>query len=436
MGAGESPAPTHFVILPVFRLTMKSPQPRSPCRAYSARTEEIHRREAEIEGAVRTCGRVSRFCEGVVGLTPFSSFDDKPLASRLAELLLLLTAILLETACGSPGVPMPPSLELAQPVTDLRATRKGDKVTLTWTAPVHTTERRNMDQGGTIQICRSLAAMRHCDGPAGHIQFNRPGNKGGATQHENYQDRLPPASPQPSADYFYAVNVQNSYGKSAGLSNQVEVPAAPTLAAPDQLEAKLTADGVDLSWAPTPVPGSVSSLRFVYRIYRRESGATQDSIAGEVPVSSGPPGLIDRGFQWEKTYDYRATVVTVVARTNGAEQQVEGDDSVSVRVIAHDIFPPATPTGLQAVFSRPGQKPFIDLVWVPNNEADLAGYNVYRSEAGSQPKKINQEPLKAPAYRDTQVSLGHQYTYSVSAIDVRGNESPHSEEASESVPPP
>src|SRR4051794_11750910 len=98
-------------------------------------------------------------------------------ASRLAELLLLLTAILLETACGSPGVPMPPSLELAQPVTDLRATRKGDKVTLTWTAPVHTTERRNMDQGGTIQICRSLAAMRHCDAPAGHIQFNKPGNK-------------------------------------------------------------------------------------------------------------------------------------------------------------------------------------------------------------------------------------------------------------------
>src|SRR5205814_1618905 len=141
---------------------MKSPQPRSPCRAYSARTEEIHRREAEIEGAVRTCGRVSRFCEGVVGLTPFSSFDDKPLASRLAELLLLLTAILLETACGSPGVPMPPSLELAQPVTDLRATRKGDKVTLTWTAPVHTTERRNMDQGGTIQICRSPAVFPTC----------------------------------------------------------------------------------------------------------------------------------------------------------------------------------------------------------------------------------------------------------------------------------
>jgi hypothetical protein len=371
-------------------------------------------------------------------VTPFSILDDEPSAFRLATLLLLLGITLLTAACGSPGVPMPPSLELAQPVADLRATRKGDKVTLTWTAPVHTTERRNMDQGGTIQICRSLAAMRHCGAPAGHIQFNKPGNTGnndGATQHENYQDLLPSASPEPSADYFYAVNVQNSYGKSAGLSNQVEVPAAPTLAAPDQLQAKLTADGVNLSWAPTPAPGTVSSLRFVYRIYRRESGATQDSIAGEVPVSSEPPALIDRGFEWEKTYDYRATVVTVVAQTNGAEQQVEGDDSAPVRVIAHDIFPPATSTGLQAVFSGPGQKPFIDLVWVPNNEADLAGYNVYRSEAGSQPKKINQEPLKAPAYRDTQVSLGHQYTYSVSAIDVRGNESPHSEEASESVPP-
>ena len=31
-------------------------------------------------------------------------------------------------SCGYPGVPIPPALELAKPVTDLRAARKGDKV--------------------------------------------------------------------------------------------------------------------------------------------------------------------------------------------------------------------------------------------------------------------------------------------------------------------
>jgi fibronectin type 3 domain-containing protein len=64
----------------------------------------------------------------------------------------------------------------------------------------------------------------------------------------------------------------------------------------------------------------------------------------------------------------------------------------------------------------------------------LAGYNVYRHEQDSQPVKLNLEAVKAPTFRDTEVAAGHQYSYSVSAVDVRGNESPRSEEASESVP--
>ena len=98
------------------------------------------------------------------------------------------------------------------------------------------------------------------------------------------------------------------------------------------------------------------------------------------------------------------------------------------------MFPPATPSGLQAVFSGPGQKPFIDLIWAPNTDPDLAGYNVYRHVPGTQPAKINAELIKAPAFRDSTVIPGNQYSYSVSAVDVGGNESPHSEEASEGVP--
>jgi len=42
--------------------------------------------------------------------------------------------------------------------------------------------------------------------------------------------------------------------------------------------------------------------------------------------------------------------------------------------------------------------------------------------------------VKSPSFRDTQVQAGHTYTYSVSAIDLRNNESAKSEETSESVP--
>ena len=126
------------------------------------------------------------------------------------------------------------------------------------------------------------------------------------------------------------------------------------------------------------------------------------------------------------------TVVTLVDQPS--PEQVEGDDSAPVQVLARDVFPPKPPTRLQAVFSGPGQKPFIDLVWAGNGEADLAGYNVYRHEAGSEPVKMNTELVKTPAFRDSDVIAGRQYFYSISAVDARGNESPRSEEDSETVP--
>jgi hypothetical protein len=42
--------------------------------------------------------------------------------------------------------------------------------------------------------------------------------------------------------------------------------------------------------------------------------------------------------------------------------------------------------------------------------------------------------VKSPSYRDSVVVSGKTYTYSVSAVDVRGNESQHSETTSEPVP--
>jgi fibronectin type 3 domain-containing protein len=81
-----------------------------------------------------------------------------------------------------------------------------------------------------------------------------------------------------------------------------------------------------------------------------------------------------------------------------------------------------------------GQQPFIDLTWAPNTENDLAGYNVYRHEAGTAPLRINGALVKTPAFRDAKVAAKHSYMYAVTAVDLRGNESPQSEETSEAVP--
>jgi hypothetical protein len=253
---------------------------------------------------------------------------------------------------------------------------------------------------------------------------------------QTYTDQLSPSLElqSPTSNLSYAVSVLNSYGRTAGLSNQVQVPSAPTLAAPENLAVHLSANGVEVTWNAVPSSPNVSGVKYEYRVYRRDVTTNQDAVAGEIPVSGDAnPSFLDANFEWEKTYDYRLTVATVIDRPDGREQ-VEGEDSSSVHVIAHDIFPPATPTGLQAVFSGPGQKPFIDLIWAGNSETDLAGYNVYRRDVGSEPIKITTELVKTPSFRDSNLVPGHEYLYSISAVDARGNESSRSEDASETVP--
>jgi fibronectin type 3 domain-containing protein len=71
---------------------------------------------------------------------------------------------------------------------------------------------------------------------------------------------------------------------------------------------------------------------------------------------------------------------------------------------------------------------------LPNSEPDLGGYFLYRRTQGTEPQRLNSEPVKSPAFRDPNIVAGERYFYSVSAVDLRGNESARSQEASEAVP--
>jgi hypothetical protein len=378
------------------------------------------------------------------------------MTAPLPRFIAVLSLCLLMAACAQTGPPLPPSLELPKPPGDLRATRKGSHVTLSWTEPTLTTDHQSVRFLGPTLVCRDLAPeMTACGLPAAKLSApsiaspapsaKKPSQKKSAAQRqppEIYTDSLPAAmqQPDPAADFTYAVEVLNRNARGAGLSNRVHVPAIITLPPPNDLAPKLTADGVVLTWTtaaerPTAAD-TANTVRYRYRIYRRDQASGKDAIAGEIPVSSSNPQttqFTDSTFEWEKTYLYRVTAVSLL-RGPESEVQVEGDDSASVQVVAHDIFPPAVPTGLQAAYSGEGQKPFIDLVWAPVTNADLAGYNVYRSKANDAYEKSNVDLVKSQSYRDTAVVSGNTYTYTVSAVDVRGNESQRSDPASEPVP--
>jgi hypothetical protein len=369
--------------------------------------------------------------------------------------LIAPTALcLLLASCAQTGPPLPPSLELPKPPTDLRASRKGNRVTLSWSEPMLTTDHQNVRSVGATLVCRSRqsdrshAEMTECENPAATLPApssaapQKSGSAPSSSQRpapQTYTDTLPANLQQqdPTAEFTYAVEVLNRNARGAGLSNRVHVPAIVTLSPPGDLAAELTGDGVVLAWTSATVSQN-PGVQLRYRIYRRDETSGKDAIAGEVSLGEpGPAHFTDSSFEWEKTYLYRITAVSIVKRPD-SEAQVEGDDTSPVQIIAHDVFPPSVPAGLQAAYAGEGQKLFIDLIWAPVTNADLAGYNVYRSETNGTPVtqtvKLNSELVASPSYRDLAVVSGRTYTYSVSAVDVRGNESQRSEETSEPVP--
>jgi hypothetical protein len=354
------------------------------------------------------------------------------------KFMVVAGACLLLISCAQTGPPLPPSLELPRPPSDLRVARKGNVVTLIWSEPQLTTDRQSVRYLGATRICRSTAEeITECGNPVGEAPA--PAGRTPHSQQATSQtaaDTIPPSLEEqnPIGDITYAVEVLNRDGRSAGLSNRVHIPAAPTLPPPQDLAADLSDDGVTLTWTAIAEAPAIAGVQHRYRVYRREEGADKDAVAGEISLGApGPVHYLDASFEWEKTYFYRITVVSVVAQAKG-EARVEGDDSSPIRVVAHDVFPPAVPSGLQAVASSEGQKVFVDLIWAPVTEQDLAGYNVYRREPDGTAVKLNADLVKAPAYRDSTVATGKSYLYSVSSVDIRGNESAKSEEAAEAVP--
>jgi hypothetical protein len=357
---------------------------------------------------------------------------------RLYCCIVGLAAIAVLSGCGTPGSPQLPSLQLAKPVDDLIAARKGNQVQLDWTLPRKNTDRTLIKNMPMARICRheGTGLMGGCTEVA-HVPTPKvPQVKGQTSQpvRMHYVDTLPSELERRVPDGFvrYAVEMLNIHTRSAGLSNQVLVPVAPTITAPKDLSAEVSADGVRIAWSGPAPPTPPTGLTYQYRLMRKPATApAYISIADLTPSERG--SYLDKTFEWDKKYDYRITTVTLV-HSHGINAGVEGEDSKPVEVFTRDVYPPAQPAGLQAVFSSIGQKPFIDLTWAPNTESDLAGYSVFRRIEGGQPEKLNKQLVQVPSFRDENVTAGQKYIYTVSAVDLRGNESPQSAEATEKVP--
>ena len=359
---------------------------------------------------------------------------------------LLIAAFLLGSTllgCGVPGAPLPPSLDIPRLVGDLKAVRKGESVTLTWTTPTETTDGELIRKSGKMLVQRALIS-----GHDSELHFQtiseqplEPALQEGRGEAATAKDSLGELLRSGSAEFaVYSVLAQGRNGKSFGLPNRASVPLVPTLSPPQRVSAHPVPAGIEISWDEIAPPEMNSRLRtqYAYKVMRRAQGTNDAVLVHQMSAQQVNPGnhgmvFVDTGIEWEKTYQYWITPVTLWQDDN-RKGEVEGDDSAIIDVLAHDSFPPAAPSGLQAVFSAAPQNSFIDLTWTLNTEPDLAGYNVYRHTADGPLVKINTELVKTPRFPDPGIQPGMKYFYSVTAVDLRGNESGKSEETSETVP--
>jgi hypothetical protein len=108
---------------------------------------------------------------------------------------------------------------------------------------------------------------------------------------------------------------------------------------------------------------------------------------------------------------------TLLAALTGLLAGCGGDDG---KVTDTDTMAPAAPAGLSGYSAERWN---IRLSWTPNNEPDLAGYNVYATDNPGDPASYELAGV-APAGVTTFVDekpRGHDYSFRVSAVDESEN---------------
>jgi hypothetical protein len=382
-------------------------------------------------------------------------------AVPISNIFYFLFAIFLLYGCAAPGEPLERKPPTPDPVTDLAASQVGNDVTLTFTLPRESIERRQIRQPLSIQVYRNFDTV-----PTANSSATASANPTllltippAMVDHYMVQGRVRFVDSLRAADFaptdgreaLYLVRTFVSPKKLSANSNIARVTTYPAADPIADLKAEFARSGVTLSWTPPEktLVGTKPNIVF-YRVYRAEtesaSNTGANSAAASAPENPKPkvpfariaepasPPYTDTQAELGKTYVY---AVRSVAQYPAVP--LESLDSNFATITPKDVFPPSAPQDLIVVFvpAAAGTPAHLDLSWAISPATDITGYNVYRNEEPSHPgTRVNPELLLTPAFRDMNAVPGRTYFYTVTAVDRSGNESPASTPASGIVPAP
>jgi len=342
-------------------------------------------------------------------------------------------------SCAAPGEPQPPRPAVPAAVTDLAARQRGDGALLTFTPPAKNLEGERLSAPPSMEILRGFAPAGAQTPASGSLAtvYTLPGQVMDtylAGDRVEFQDPIAPEEVARHAGerLFYVVRGRVSKRAASQDSNVASFLVHPAPIPIADVRTTVVEAGVELSWDPPATVSGGAPLTTLggYRIYRAEftvaatAATTDEKSARRAPVLAGlspAPSYLDTQIEWGKTYAY-----TVRSVAQYGAEAVESGESRAVEVTPKDIFPPAPPLDLVAVYvSAAGATPAaVELSWAISPEPDAAGYYVYRAGEGQEkPQRVTPALLPTPAFRDTPVVPEAGYTYSVTAVDRAGNES-------------
>lgn len=213
---------------------------------------------------------------------------------------------------------------------------------------------------------------------------------------------------RPGFEYIYRVIPYLETGVYADPSNLFAIKWEEPPSPPEGVRAIPGDSSIQLSWT--------AEDNTLYNVYRLE-----DETYPLFPLNANPvagAAFTDNGLQNGKIYRYEVRAVRV---GGGVRREGEG---ATVSATPVDKSPPGPPRELAAA-KKDGA---VTLSWLPSADADVLGYNIYRTDNGDT-VKLNVLPVNETFYSDTKPGNKRYVSYYVTAVDNSGNESEASREA-------
>ena len=358
----------------------------------------------------------------------------------------MIVLVLVMSACGKKGPPLPRLVKLPVAPADLTVARRADTVDLQFTVPNANTDNTRPANVSRVDVYAFTGPAAVSDAEVlkqgtrvASVPVKAPRNPnvtfdpGDPDQSEadvdppegdgldqgavaRVQERLmPDAAPAAAADAVPSVRTYlgvsiTTRGRQGALSRRAAVPLVPPPGAPPGVEAAYTEKAVSVTWPAVPPNPPIS---VAYNVYE----ATEPTPTLLTPKPVADAQYQDSRMTWGATRCYHVRSVETVEGLS-----VESESSPPACVTLVDRFPPAAPKGLQAVATEG----IINLIWDASTEPDLDGYILLRGPApGDELIPIGGELIHETAYQD-RVPPGQRFVYALQAVDRYGNLSPFS----------